>query len=316
MLLTTLDHVRFRSGRGRYGDDPARNFMALGATAAACSALEQHLQEGDEVLFQGSTSTAWASMNFSNSLVSHVGRYAGDGHIAHLTPAGPRYDPLVSLVDRGSRVLGVRVDGELRDLEVFRQNCRRVSFTAEVIAGRRSTMTASELAAERAGVRARLGLQVLAGAPRLLSGYWFRRCRPSTFLDAALCWAAAIALVRRRRGRLSPSVAVPFAAYAFNAGRYLGARTWLGRSPVPVLRHHGWSRDGGLTAPDLGIFRLLAHGGMVITPAGAVRVEPLGTAEILAEFPTFSLLSALAGAREDELSGAPCRTSEEKGTEL
>ncbi|HEU5151121.1 MAG TPA: hypothetical protein VFU19_11520 [Iamia sp.] len=297
MLLTALDHWRFRRRQGRYGDDPAHNFMALGATAADVDALVENLREDDHLLLQGRTTTAWATMNFSNSLVSHVGVHAGDGHIAHPTPAGPRYDPVVSLVDRETRILGVRVDGKMTSLETVRHNSHRIQFTADLIASRRAKQSASELAGERFGVRVRLASQVVKAAPKLLTGHWFARSRPATLVDTVLCWTAIETAVLRRRRRPPSFVVVPLAVIALNLGRFHAARARADRAPDGLLWHYGWGESRTFTTPDLAIFDLLSRGGTLITRHGPVRVEPVETARILADFPTFGLLAEIADRR-------------------
>lgn len=112
MIFALWDYFNYRRQAGRYGNDQTDGGMHVAFYDKVPNEVIEELNEGDAFFTQRLDSfRSWAMMYFTSSPVDHVGVYAGDGRVFHMTLDGSKIHSVRS-VAKGSRILFCRIGYE------------------------------------------------------------------------------------------------------------------------------------------------------------------------------------------------------------
>jgi hypothetical protein len=100
------DYINYRRIRGRYSRSIGRDLMCGAYVGALPEEIMLILQAGDTILVGNFESwISWLIMYLTNSQISHVAVYVGDGKILHATQRGGEIAPISMLFGKNVRLL-------------------------------------------------------------------------------------------------------------------------------------------------------------------------------------------------------------------
>jgi hypothetical protein len=105
-VFALLDYLRYRKRSGRFSRYTTQSYMGAAFEGGLSRRAVEALQPG-AMLFVETLSDwrSWLIMYLTNSEVSHVAMYVGDGEILHATTSGSARQPLSALYSPDIRIL-------------------------------------------------------------------------------------------------------------------------------------------------------------------------------------------------------------------